>query len=221
MRVIYTFFLLSVLFSCKKKIVDIGSQPNAPISVKDSFYFKAKLNGTDILWVVPAHKNETSFTYHAGASVGYTDLSNNCSEGYCYYVNASTQIFRNVADVRPQIAISFNMAASSRNKDVVLSWFAPGTKSYPTAIRTTSELLNPDKNGVVVYYLDQNGKSWSSNSGSQQGSIFESVSLTDEIRPDVSSDKVWKAAFSCMLYNNSGSSIKLEYGEICGPVWVR
>ncbi len=223
MRLFYTFFLCFTLLSCKKNGVYILTQSNPGTSSKDSFYFKAKLNGTDVNWVVPSHKNEASFIYNAGASIGYTDFSNQCLEGYCYYMSASTQIFRTVPDVRPQMNVAFNMATAGRGRDVILSWFVPGTKIYQTTRRnnTTSDLLNPDKNGVVIFYIDGNGESWASNSGNQPGSSFESVSLTDETRTDVSSEKVWTARFSCMIYNAAGNSIKVENGEVCGPLILR
>ncbi|HEX6180662.1 MAG TPA: hypothetical protein VFZ47_05410, partial [Chitinophagaceae bacterium] len=185
-----------------------------------SFYFKGTLNGADISWLVPSHKNESSFTYHAGASLGHTDFSSECLNGYCYYVNVSTEIKTNVANINPHIAVSINMAVPAYTREIALSWFVPGPKTYPTSVRTHDkpDLLDPAKNGVVVYYVDQNGTSWSSNRGSQQGSSFESISFNNEPRTDVAHEKVWKAKFSCTLYSNAGNSIKVENAEIYGPI---
>jgi hypothetical protein len=219
MRLISTFFLICILFGCRKHDALENNQTNNP-NLADSFYFKAKLNGKDVSWIVPSRKNEDSFDYKAGASNGYSDLSNECVEGYCYYMMTSTQIARNVPLVQPQINVSFNMATHQRSKDVILSWFEPGPKIYPTTQRvaTTVDLLDPSKNGIVVYYLDENRKGWATNLGSQQGSSFESVSIVNETRTDVAHEKVWKAKFSCMLYDGLGNSIKVENAEIYGPI---
>jgi len=209
-----------VFVGCQKSEDQLASQPNPANSVKDSFYFKGQLNGTDINWVVPSHKNNTSFTYQAGASEGYSDLSSECSEGHCYYMMASTQIFRNVADLHPQMNVAFNMATSSCKREEFISWFTPGTKTYQTSVRqsTITDLLDPSKNGLVVFYIDKDGNTWASNNGSQQGSSFESVSFKDEIRTDVNTQKVWQARFSCILYDDFGNTMQLKNAEIYGPV---
>lgn len=226
MRIISTLLLLSVLAGCEKNEDHLKPPIEPPISPgnsfkEDSFYFKGKLNGTDVHWIVPAHKNEASFTYYSGASLGYTDFSNDCLNGYCWYLTASTQIQKNVADVRPQMNALFNMAEPTYDRDVVLNWFTPGLKTYQTSRRNhvRPDLLNPAMNGAVVHYIDQNGKTWSSNWGKQPGSHFESVSLKDEKRRDVAHEKVWKAKFSCWLYDYAGTdSIRLDNGEIYGPI---
>lgn len=220
MRLLSIIFVIIAFAGCQKSDNQLASHHYSVNSVKDSFYFKGQLNGTDILWIVPSHKNDTSFIYQAGASEGYSDLSNECSEGHCFYLVASTQIYWNVANVRPQMNVAFNMATSSRSREEYLSWFAPGTKIYQTSVRQSkiTDLLDPAKNGLVVFYIDQNGNTWSSNRGNQQGSSFESISLNDEIRTDVPSQKVWKARFSCTLYDDYGNTMQLKNAEIYGPV---
>ena len=222
MRIVYSLVLLVVFVGCKKNEdhVEPPIEIEPGVVFKDSFYFKGTLNGADVSWLVPSHKNETSFTYYAGASLGYTDFSAGCLNGYCYYLTASTQIFTNVANVSPQMNVAFNMAEPAYTRDVVLNWFVAGTKTYTTSVRTHDkpDLLDPSKNGIVVFYIDQNGTSWSSNRGSQQGSSFESISLNNEPRNDVGHEKVWKAKFSCTLYSNAGNSIKVENAEIYGPI---
>jgi hypothetical protein len=227
MRLIFTCSLFILLFSCKKSVEDISSLPRTDsvinVASADSFYLKAKFNGVAINWVVPSHKMEDSFTYHGSAATGYSDLSNQCIEGYCYYVYALTQFHRNVPDIKPLVSVGFNMASPGRSNDVILPWFAPGTKDYqyPIRVSANSDLLNPAKNGIVVYYRDQNGKQWCTNLGSQQNSFFESVSINDEKRTDVSTIKVWKARFTCKLYDSTGNFITVEDGEIYGPVLLR
>lgn len=222
MRFLVALVFILMIASCKKsgQIEDI--LPSKSIS-KDSFYFKAKLNGMPIFWKVPAHKNDQSFAYHAGASFGYSDLSANCIEGNCHYMTVTTQIFANNAQVRPQMNVGFNMAAPTRTHSEVLSWFSPGDKTYQIGVRNSSiaDLLNPAKNGVIIYYIDENNKAWAANNGGQQGSWFQSLSVEDEKCDGVSTDKVWKARFSCKMYDASGNFITVEDGEIYGPLIFR
>jgi hypothetical protein len=86
---------------------------------------------------------------------------------------------------------------------------------------TLADIYNPAKNGVIVYYIDQNGKSWFSGDGSQQGSFFESISLTDLTGINNSYlNKIWKARFSCRLYDGVGNWINVENGEIYNRIML-
>src|SRR4029079_5417631 len=112
----------------------------------------------------------------------------------------------------------FNMATTRTGREEIISWFSLGAKTFASPVRPATELLNPAYNGVYVYYVDENGKDWATQRGTQQGSTFESVLFIDETRTDVPAKKGWKAKFSCRLYDNSGNFITVENGEIFAPV---
>ena len=224
MKLILFVFLIFSLGSCKKIIGedDISQNPQAVVS--DSFYFKAQFNNTIYInWIVPSRNNELSYQFHSSASFGYDNLSGGqCIENYCYYLSAYTQISRNVPAVKPQINIGFNMATQQTGRDEFLSWFNPGFKNYGQARASTlADIYNPAKNGVIVYYMDENGKSWFSGAGSQQGSVFESVSVKD--LPGINNphlNKIWKARFSCRLYDEVGNWINVTNGEIYNRIML-
>jgi hypothetical protein len=225
MRIFLTALLIFSFCSCKKSIgVDTSNSPeissNSQVLVNDTFYFKAKFNGTFLNWIVPSKNNLSSYQFHSGASFGYDSLGSQSAD-YCYYLVAFTQIFSNDSTVRPQINIGFNMASQRSDRDEFLSWFSPGFKNYgKSRSSTAADKVNPAKNGVIVYYIDQNGKSWVSNDGLQQGSFFESVSVTDFSGYSNYTYKIWKARFSCKLYDNAGNSINVENGEIYNQIMV-
>ena len=195
---------------------------NSPVVANDTFYFKAKFNGVTLNWIVPSKNNQSSYQFHSGASFGYDSLRSQCVANYCHYLVAYSQIFMNVPSVKPQINIGFPMATQQSSREEFLSWFTPGLKNYGLARSSTlSDMYNPAKNGVTVYYIDQNGKSWFSGDGPQQGSFFESISLTDLSGVNDSYlNKIWKARFSCKLYDGVGNWINVEDGEIYNRIMV-
>ncbi|HWR33056.1 MAG TPA: hypothetical protein VN451_06005, partial [Chitinophagaceae bacterium] len=209
------------LYAVVKIHVSDEITPNTIGVVDDSFYFNAKLNGSSLSWIVPSKNNQPSYDFHSGASYGYNSLTGQCNEDFCFYLIAFTQIFKNAPSLDPQINVGFNMATQQTGRDEYLSWFTPGFKNYGLKRASTiTEILDPRKNGVIVYYIDPNGKSWSSISGSQLGSIFESVSLIDLQYPNSYLNKIWKAKFSCKLYDDAGNWINVENAEIYNRIML-
>lgn len=208
MRKTFTLLLLIALLGCKKE------------KPPEAFYFKAMLNNNAVQWIVPDFKNGSNLAYRTSTSFGYGDVNSNCSGGYCYYLSGYTMIFENNTEIKPQINIGFNVATQTGDKQEIRNLLAPGQKTYAPGIRTVQSLYDPALNGIVIYYIDQNGKDWCSNRGSQAGSSFESVSVTDETRSPVNQqfEKLWKARFSCKLYDNNGNFIDLKNGEILGAM---
>lgn len=217
MRKFSAFIVLVILIACKKNSVNNESSANG-VNSTDSFYFKAKMNGKYLSWIVPSHKNESSFSYVTNAQWGYSDLSKDCGEGNCYYMDASTEIRANLAEPKERVAIGFNMATQRMGREEISSWFVAGSKSYAYPVRPVSALTNSVYNGVYIYYVDANGKDWATQRGFQQKSSFQSLLFADEVRTDVTPQKVWKAKFSCRLYDIAGNFIDVEDGEVYGPV---
>ena len=223
MKLLILVFLIFSLGSCKKIGID-ETPAGPPAIVADSFYFKAQFNGVSYLnWIVPSINNESSYQFHSSASYGYDNLSGGqCIENYCYYLSAYSQIFTNVQGVKPQINIGFNMATQQTGRDEFLSWFNPGFKNYGQARASTlADIYNPAKNGVIVYYIDENGKSWFSGGGPQLGSVFESVFVSD--LPGINNphlNKIWKGRFSCRLYDGGGNWINVTNGEIYNRIML-
>lgn len=211
------FLILVVLLGCKKGKVD----PQPAQEYVDTFYFKGKINGELVNWTVyESYDQNTGF--RTGVSWGADDLSDRCNGGYCYYAVAYTTIYGRDTSAMPQINIGYSNALHSGSREEMCALFAPGPKNYGR-YRSSAQLLDSSKNGINVYYIDKSGKPWSCLTGDQEGSSFESVALSDVPHrmhmPRY--QKTWKARFSCRLYDDRGNFIRIEDGEMYGPLLPR
>lgn len=216
MRKIFPIVILIFLFGCNKQDSATFQQPDT-----DSFYFKATINSEAIKWSA-YYTNEANALYIAGASLGLDSLSTNCVDGFCSYSIAYTTLYRNNADIMPQISVGYSNALRTGNRTEMMALFTPGFKTF-AKYRTSQQLLDSSKNGINIYYIDKDHKAWSSLTGDQTGSVFESVSLTDEKRRANTPmyEKKWKARFSCKLYDDTGNYIQVVDGEIYGPLFSK
>jgi hypothetical protein len=71
-------------------------------------------------------------------------------------------------------------------------------------------------NGASITYLDDSGNMWSSELGPQTGSSFNITELVNN--PDGTSAEIFRASFSCKLYDGMGASIQVTGGVIRGKV---
>lgn len=89
------------------------------------------------------------------------------------------------------------------------------TGDYPYGY---SDVSSSTINGASIDYIDENGITWFSETGTQNpGNSFKIVELIDNT--DGSSGKIFRATFNCTLYNQDGSSsIQLTNGVIRGKI---
>jgi len=71
--------------------------------------------------------------------------------------------------------------------------------------------------GASIQYIDANGNNWFSETGSQAGSTFNITELIDN--PSGFSGKIFKATFSCKLYDINGTNpIQVSNATIRGKI---
>ncbi len=85
---------------------------------------------------------------------------------------------------------------------------------YPYGV---SDVSSSTINGASIDYTDANGKGWSSEAGPQTGSSFTVNEIVDN--PNGSSGKIFKASFSCKLYDASGASIEVKNAVFRGQIF--
>jgi hypothetical protein len=71
-------------------------------------------------------------------------------------------------------------------------------------------------NGASIAYTDDQGVEWSSELGSQSGSTFNITELSDNTNGH--SRKIFKANFSCKLYDGNGNNIQVTNAVVRGQV---
>jgi hypothetical protein len=184
----------------------------------DYFSFKGKVGGQDLIWMAQARNNYTDGTFGA---VWLQDVKpvfgGDCIANQCYDMKLGTNV-HNLLTNSPAALNNMDVfivqpVSNSFTYDTILPLFNPGVKAFGKE-RTVN--TQTGTTGAVVVYTDGAGKIWRSDGGPQSSSSFTSESFTDETQPSTYK-KVWKAKFTCLLYNN-GQSIEASNCEIYGPV---
>lgn len=79
-----------------------------------------------------------------------------------------------------------------------------------------SDVSSATVNGASITYIDKDGKTWSSEAGDQTGSTFTITELIDN--PESINGKIFKANFSCKLYDGNAGSIQVINATIRGKI---
>jgi hypothetical protein len=80
-----------------------------------------------------------------------------------------------------------------------------------------SHVSSSTVNGASIHYVDANGDDWFSENGPQTGSTFSITELIDNT--DGTSGKIFKATFSCKLYDLNGTaSVQVTDATIRGKI---
>lgn len=213
-----TFIILFTL-SCKKETT--SSKSNIDDNSKSIFYFRGTINGINKDWTVTDYKNGNDLPYRYNSASGVDALGTDCEATLCKYMIEDVVIFQNngTGATKNYIAAGFNISSKTGDRSEIINQFNLGQKTFGKP-RTT--ILDQVKDGVYVYYIDDNGKEWCSHfgSGNQTNSVFNSVELLPQTLPEISCRKIWRATFSCTLYDRNGNSIKLDNCEFYTPVLV-
>lgn len=184
--------LLSCIVSCKKD--------NAQIDEDEfPFYFTATINGAEVNYKA----NELTSEYSCGISSTESGFGDdlNISEGTVitgpdYFITNTIHVF---------ILKHFDHDPDLSEK---MAMFKLGTYPFGSTEGATTV------DGATIDYVDANGKEWYSELGPQTGSSFEITELIDNNIGG--SLKIFKAAFNCKLYDDTGASIQVNNAVIRG-----
>ncbi|HKC35981.1 MAG TPA: hypothetical protein VKB95_07960 [Chitinophagaceae bacterium] len=200
-RNLLSFLLVPVLLffiSCKK---DGGGNNGGSSS---PYYFTAIVNGAAVKY----EADDLSSVYGCGisqpeSSIGFTDYD--IYEG-TVLVNPA-DFSKNV--IRVHILKYFNHDPSAAERSAMIKL---GTYGYGV-----SDVSSSTVNGASIDYIDASGNNWFSETGPQTGSTFTMTELVNN--SNGTSGKLFKATFSCKLYNANGtSSISVSNATIRGKI---
>ncbi len=196
-NLILILFLSTLALSCKKNNDDIDLD-------KYPYYFTATINGSTVKY----EANDVDSRYECGISspefsMGFTDFD--IFEGTL--IQDGDDPSKNNIYVHILKYFTHDPSAAERLAMYSISSYAYGY----------SDVSSATINGATIMYTDANGKEWYSEEGTQTGSTFTITEISDN--PDGTSGKIFKATFSCKLYDGMGGSIQLNNGVIRGKVF--
>ena len=189
-------FVLSFITSCKK-----DSSNN-----KDQFpfYFSATINGAAVKY----EANDLNSQYECGISSPYSASGEEHDIYEGTLIQDGNDPSRN--NIYVHILKYFDHYPSDPERFAMLTIDNYGYGSSDVSTSTV--------NGASIRYTDGNGKEWDSELGSQIGSSFSITELVDN--PDDTSNKIFKASFSCKLYDGNGGTIQVTNAVIRGKVFI-
>lgn len=191
------FLLVVAASSCKKE----SSSQNDPFP----FHFTATINGSAVKY----EANDLNSRYGCGISQpenSYGDTDYDVYEGTV--ILDEEDVFKN--SIAVHILKYFNHDPSHEERHSMIKL---GSYSYGVG-----DVSNLTVNGATIEYTDANGVAWISEIGSQSGSTFEITEIVDN--PDGTSGKIFKATFSCKLYDGTGASIQVSNATIRGKLFL-
>ncbi len=186
--------IVAVLVSCKKE--DAGK----PESSEYPYYFIATVNGNKI-------KYEAD---DLGSNYGCGTTSPQFGIGDSYDIYEGT-FFMKMGDFDKNTVYVRLLKHFNHDPDVEERAAIFKIGSYPFGVLSSG---SPTVDGASISYLDANGKEWFSESGSQSGSSFAITELEDN--EDFTAVKLFKAEFSCRLYDEDGNSIEIKNAVVKG-----
>jgi len=188
--------LLSSIVSCKKDKAD-DNQDQFP------FYFTATINGTAVKY----EADDLNSQYACGTSAPF----NANGDDYDIYEGTSIADWNDLSknNIYVHVLKFFDHEPSWAER---LAMFQIG--SYPYGFGSISSATI---DGAAIIYADATGKEWFSELGPQTGSTFSVAEIVDN--PDNTSIKIFKATFSCKLYDGSGGSIQVTNATIRGKIF--
>jgi hypothetical protein len=196
------FLFLIVFVSCKK---EKESSENSESSSEYPYYFSATINGKAVKY----EANDIGSRYDCGVSSPYSAIDDDYDFYEGTFIQDSEDETKN--NIYVYILQRFNGGEPTYNQRVGM--FHLGSYSY--GYSNIDDNL-PTINGASIYYIDEKGIEWWSEAGSQSGSTFKITEISDI--EDGTSDKIFKASFSCKLYDSDGNSIQVTNAQIRGKI---
>lgn len=167
------------------------------------YYFSATINGASVKY----EANDLNSRYECGTSSPYSALGDD------HDIYEGTVILDGNDDTKNNIYLHI-LKFFDHYPDFSERLAMIKTGNYPYGI---SKVDPTTVDGVSIDYTDANGKEWFSELGSQSGSNFSITELVEN--PDGTSLKIFKATFSCKLYDGSGGSIQVSNAVVRGKVF--
>ena len=201
MRYLIVVFFIFLWSGCRKK-------PDDP--VLEPHYVRMKINGATIFnWT---DDNSLNTLYGAARYNDWVQLpSSNCLANICFEVKRGSEIIllstENTVPFKNRLRIYYTQSARNEANWMYEDWNRIGLIPYGKDRNVDTD---PVANGIVIVYIDENGKLWKSDKGLQTGSF-----LVLENKPD-GNGRVWKALFSARLYNGT-ESLTIQEGELYLP----
>lgn len=212
-KLLIPLLLFCVFISCKKN--ENTAYP--------SFYFRGKVDGSQIEWIAPnlPYGSNENPKFLAGMSdPGGAPFFGCNPQDSSYQFDLGTTIFEKHdggLDFSNSISVDFARSGTLLiSKEDMKSLFTNGLKSYGIFRKECSD---PVLDGIVISYTDSNNKTWYSSTIDPSSNYFEQLSLTDK-HGDGLYEKEWKIRFSCKLYDESGAFIYASDCEVFGPVFA-
>lgn len=168
------------------------------------FYFTATIDGNAVKY----EADDISSQYECGISMPENSLGMN----YDIYQGTVIQDGLDPSSnaIYVHILKYFNDYPTNAEK---LAMYQLGSYPYGKGEVSTSTV-----NGASITYYDNSGKTWSSELGTQSGSTFSISEISDN--EFGTSGKIFKASFSCKLYDGMGGSITVSNATIRGKVFL-
>ena len=201
-RSLLAFLLAPVLLffiSCQKE-----GDGNGSGSSSFPYYFTATVNGATVKY----EANDLNSAYGCGisqpeSSLGFTDYD--IYEG-TVFMNP-VDFSKNTINVHILKYFDHDPSAAERSAMIKLGSYGYGV----------SDVSSSTVNGASIDYVDASGNSWFSETGPQAGSTFTITELITN--SNGTSGKIFKATFSCKLYNANGtSSITVTNATVRGKI---
>jgi hypothetical protein len=201
------------LIGCKK-----GDKPD----LTEKYYFNGTIDNNPVGWALnatadPALNSGDTSRYFSLATYFYSQWGFDCITTDCYDDAAGILVRERNGPNPRAIEVYYLLAAKTYDLDQIKPFLAPGSKPY--GIERTS-IYNQTKNGVLIRYTE-NGTTWTSETGDQTGSTFESVEFKKATTNNDRYSNVWKARFSCTVYNCCLPPKTLQNCEIYGPAFYK
>lgn len=193
-----SFLILSTLIfffaDCKKD--DLA--PQSKLNINDTnFYFQALADA------VPVYFRHQVNNYQSGAGAEIEQLKNQ------EVVLKQSMVIMNPASKQNYICVVIQKKVSKVDSKlpVVKGIIMSGKYSFGRRYDTKS---GSGADGVVVYFVDSQGKEWASDAG-EDNHHDNFFAITDRVEnKDVSAAKyISTASFSCMLYDGNGDSLRM------------
>ena len=198
MKKLFILVVVSIVaVSCKKNKSDDNNQGQFP------YYFTATINGASVKY----EANDLNSQYACGTSAPFDAIGDDYDIYEGTFIVDENDFTKNNIYVHLLKYFDHDPLGAER-----LAMFQVG--SYPYGFGSTDPSTI---DGASIVYADATGKEWFSELGTQTGSTFSISEIVDN--PDNTSIKIFKATFSCKLYDGSGGSIQVNNAVIRGKIF--
>lgn len=214
---IFTIMIIGMLLttiSCKKDTNSDTTNPtgnNTPTPTEH--YFEATIDGATVKFVA----NTNGYSEGAKDAYAGSTLNGNGWEWVpcSFFCDFSLALQNLPSKNEAGIGIIRNTTTDITELNDYINLISVKSYGYGKMAKSTSE---NGIEGAYVYYVDNNGKLWTSDKGTanQTGSAFSLTEYTNST--STMYKKECKATFSCKLYDGAGNVKTLTNGKLWGGI---